>query len=111
MPRGKIAAQARSWLSCRPFDALRQLPTNVEQRTSRSQFHRTLQAGWHPPVSLAIAVNGAISLHYVFVARLPSAPEKQPQRLEKLSQISPGTSTRALGERTVCIEPARSIRV
>lgn len=62
-------------------------------------------------VSMAAIERGEVSLHQVFVARLPSASEKQPQRPESLTQIFPDTSTQALGERTVCIEPARSTRV
>jgi hypothetical protein len=60
---------------------------------------------------LAGEKQGEVSYLQVFVARLLSAAEKQPQRLENAFQISPDTSTQALGERTVCIEPARSTRV
>jgi hypothetical protein len=61
--------------------------------------------------SVADIPHGAVSLSQVFVARPPSAPEKQPQRLERFSLNYADTSTQALGERTVCIEPARSNRV
>lgn len=60
---------------------------------------------------MAIVENDAVSSPQVFVARLPSAPEKQPQRPECFLENFPGTSPQALGERTVCIEPARSSRV
>jgi len=53
----------------------------------------------------------AVSLSPVAVARRPSAPEKQPQRLVIKPLNHPDTSMQASGERTVCTEPARSIRV
>jgi hypothetical protein len=105
LPRNKTAAPARFCRPRVPLDITKLVPSHDVQRSCRSQAQRSVLA------RTGIQENVAVSLGRVFVARLPSAPEKQPQRLEGLPLKFPGTSTQALGERTVCIEPARSNRV